>query len=85
MHATTTTVGPCTAIHLEFRIREQRQREERSGRQTKDCPRSASTLPVPKCTGDADRRFSPLPGGRELHRAAIRSAEPPGVSLFSPV
>ena len=42
----------------------------------------ASTLPLPKCTGDGDRRFSALPAGRELHRPAIRSIERPA-SVYS--
>ena len=70
-------MGPCTRHPPGIQNPRQRQREEKSGRQTKNCPRSASTLPVPKCTGDADRRFSPLPGGRQLHWAAIRSDERP--------
>jgi DNA invertase Pin-like site-specific DNA recombinase len=55
----------------------QPQREGRSGRQSRDFLRSASTLPLPKCTGDGDLRFSPLPGACELHQAAIRPAERP--------
>ena len=77
VHATTTTVGRLHRHPPGIRNARQRQREEKSGRQTKNCPRSASTLPVPKCTGDADRRFSLLPGVRELHWAEIRSGERP--------
>ena len=55
----------------------QGQPERRSDRQTRDCLRSASTLPLTKCTGDADHRFYPVPSGRERHRAAIQSAERP--------
>jgi len=81
VQATTTTLGRSTGIHLECRTHHN-VGEKRDRLQTRDCPQSASTLPLPKCTGDADRRFSPLPGGRELHQAAIRSAERP-VSPYS--
>jgi hypothetical protein len=77
--------GACTGVHLEFSPTgvhlefspTQRPREGRPGRQTRDGLRSASMLPLPKCTGDADHRFYPLPSGRERPRAAIQSAERP--------
>ena len=72
----TTTLGPCTGIYLEFRSH--RNVSEKGDRVARpETVRDASTLLLPKCTGDADRRFSPLPGGRELHQAAVRSAERP--------
>jgi hypothetical protein len=76
MHATTTRLGPCTGIHLESRTHHNVS-EKGDGSPDQRLVRSASTLPVPKCTGDAYRRFSALLGGRELDEAAIRFPERP--------
>ena len=80
----TTTLGPCTGIYLEFRSH--RNVSEKGDRVARpETVRDASTLLLPKCTGDADRRFSPLPGGRELHQASDSAGRALGVSLFSPI
>ena len=64
--------GPVHGIHVEFSPHHNAsQKGDRVG-QTRN-----GQLPALRCccTGDANRRFSPLPGAPELHQAVVRSAE----------
>jgi len=77
VHVTTTTVGPSTAIHLEFGSPDNVSEKRNRGARPETVRDRHLRRRCPSVTGDADRRFCPLPGVRELHWAAIRSDERP--------